>query len=116
MNTTQRSKTLFGFILITSLFFLWGFANNLNPILIPHLKKSFTLNNVQATLVDSADRIMYSSDWPVCKVAATYASVVEIVASYFSSFSSSEKEKIFGQNAIEFYNIQTENKNAGINL
>ena len=44
----------FAFILITSLFFLWGFAHNLDPILIPHLKKSFTLSTVQATLVDSA--------------------------------------------------------------
>ncbi|KQM77001.1 fucose permease [Pedobacter sp. Leaf216] len=46
-------------ILITSLFFLWGFAHNLDPILIPHLKRSFTLTTVQATLVDSAVFIAY---------------------------------------------------------
>ncbi|MGZ3755986.1 MAG: L-fucose:H+ symporter permease [Mucilaginibacter sp.] len=51
---TTKKSTLFPFILITSLFFLWGFAHNLDPILIPHLKKSFTLTTVQATLVDSA--------------------------------------------------------------
>lgn len=45
--------------LITSLFFLWGFAHNLDPILIPHLKRSFTLTTVQATLVDSAVFIAY---------------------------------------------------------
>jgi FHS family L-fucose permease-like MFS transporter len=45
--------------LITSLFFLWGFAHNLDPILIPHLKKSFTLTTVEATLVDSAVFIAY---------------------------------------------------------
>lgn len=50
----STKKTLFPFILITSLFFLWGFAHNLDPILIPHLQKSFTLTTVQATLVDSA--------------------------------------------------------------
>ncbi len=54
-----KSKSLFPFILITSLFFLWGFAHNLDPILIPHLKKSFTLTTVQATLVDSAVFIAY---------------------------------------------------------
>jgi len=54
-----KTRTLFPFILITSLFFLWGFAHNLDPILIPHLQKSFTLTTVQATLVDSAVFIAY---------------------------------------------------------
>ena len=47
------------FILITALFFLWGFAHNLDPILIPHLKRSFTLTTTQSTLVDSAVFIAY---------------------------------------------------------
>jgi len=55
---TNRSYR-FAFILITSLFFLWGFAHNLDPILIPHLKKSFTLTTTQSTLVDSAVFIAY---------------------------------------------------------
>lgn len=50
----KSNHYLFPFILITSLFFLWGFAHNLDPILIPHLKKSFTLSTTQATLVDSS--------------------------------------------------------------
>jgi FHS family L-fucose permease-like MFS transporter len=53
------SKTRFAFILVVSLFFLWGFSNNLNPILIPHLKKTFTLTTTQSTLVDSAVYIAY---------------------------------------------------------
>jgi len=57
--TTTTSKTGFAFILVTSLFFLWGFSNNLNPILIPHLKRSFTLTTTQSTLVDSAVYIAY---------------------------------------------------------
>ncbi|PZR24192.1 MAG: L-fucose:H+ symporter permease [Citrobacter freundii] len=52
-------NTTFALILITTLFFLWGFAHNLDPILIPHLKKSFTLTTTQATLVDSAVFIAY---------------------------------------------------------
>jgi threonine dehydrogenase-like Zn-dependent dehydrogenase len=52
-----KNTNLFAFALITSLFFLWSFAPNLDPILIPHLKSSFTLTTVQATLVDSSVRI-----------------------------------------------------------
>jgi FHS family L-fucose permease-like MFS transporter len=57
--TVSKYKSAIPFALITSLFFLWGFAHNLDPILIPHLKKSFTLTTVQATLVDSAVFIAY---------------------------------------------------------
>lgn len=46
-------------ILITSLFFLWGFALNLNPILIPHLKKACQLTDVQSAFIDSASYIAY---------------------------------------------------------
>jgi FHS family L-fucose permease-like MFS transporter len=45
--------------MITSLFFLWGFVHNLDPILIPHLKKSFTLTTLQSSLIDSAVFIAY---------------------------------------------------------
>ncbi|MCR6722567.1 MAG: L-fucose:H+ symporter permease [Chitinophagaceae bacterium] len=53
MSLTTR-KYLFAFIMITSLFFLWGFVHNFNPVLIPHLKRSFTLNTTQSTLIDTA--------------------------------------------------------------
>jgi FHS family L-fucose permease-like MFS transporter len=56
---SKKNSTTFAFILITSLFFLWGFAHNLDPILIPHLKKSFTLTTTESTLVDSAVFIAY---------------------------------------------------------
>jgi len=46
-------------ILVTSLFFLWGFAHNLNPILIPHLKKACQLSDFQSAFVDSAFFIAY---------------------------------------------------------
>ena len=57
-SLTNKSYRV-AFILITSLFFLWGFAHNLDPILIPHLKKSFTLTTTQSTLVDSSVFIAY---------------------------------------------------------
>lgn len=54
-----QNKFLFPFIMITSLFFMWGFVHNLDPILIPHLQRSFSLTTLQASLVDSAVFIAY---------------------------------------------------------
>lgn len=59
MPALTSKSYLVAFILITSLFFLWGFAHNLDPVLIPHLKRSFTLTTTQATLVDSSVFIAY---------------------------------------------------------
>jgi MFS transporter, FHS family, L-fucose permease len=39
------------FIVITSLFFMWGFITCLNDILIPHLKAVFELNYTQVMLI-----------------------------------------------------------------
>jgi FHS family L-fucose permease-like MFS transporter len=55
----SKNKYLFPFIMITSLFFMWGFVHNLDPILIPHLKRSFSLSTLEASLVDSAVFIAY---------------------------------------------------------
>ncbi|MGY2132695.1 L-fucose:H+ symporter permease [Hymenobacter sp. HD11105] len=57
MTTTR--KNIFAVSLITSLFFLWGFALHLNPILIPHLKKACQLTDAQSALIDSASYIAY---------------------------------------------------------
>jgi len=55
----QTNNWLFPFILVTSLFFFWGFVHNLDPILIPHLRKSFRLNDLQSSLIDSSVFIAY---------------------------------------------------------
>jgi len=52
-------------------------------------------------------RLMYGSDWPVCKVAADYGDVVGLVKAYFSAFSKTEQQDFFGLNALQFYNINT---------
>lgn len=57
-NETTKSY-LIPFILITVLFFLWGFAHNLNPILIPHLKKACQLTDLQSAFIDSAFFVGY---------------------------------------------------------
>jgi L-fuconolactonase len=51
------------------------------------------------------DRLIFGSDWPVCLPAAEYKQVVELVSNYFAKFSLKEQEKIFGGNAIRFYNL-----------
>jgi MFS transporter, FHS family, L-fucose permease len=56
---SQPKRYLVPFILITSLFFFWGFVHNLDPILIPHLRKAFRLSTFQSSLVDSAVFIAY---------------------------------------------------------
>ncbi len=54
-----KQTTWFPIILITSLFFFWGFIHNLDPILIPHLRNVFSLTHFQASLIDSAVFIAY---------------------------------------------------------
>jgi len=55
----ETKNWLFPFILVTSLFFFWGFVHNLDPILIPHLRKAFNLSDLQSSLVDSSVFIAY---------------------------------------------------------
>jgi FHS family L-fucose permease-like MFS transporter len=50
----NRNSFLFAFILVTSLFFLWAFLHNTNPILIPHLKKACQLSDTQSSFIDLA--------------------------------------------------------------
>ena len=50
---------VFPFILVTTLFFLWGIPNNLNDVLIRQFMKSFSLTRLQAGLVQSAFYLGY---------------------------------------------------------
>jgi FHS family L-fucose permease-like MFS transporter len=58
-STSSANKYLFPFILITSLFFLWAFLHNINPILIPHLKKACQLTDTQSSFIDTAVYLGY---------------------------------------------------------
>src|SRR6188472_735521 len=59
VSSNENKKWLFPFILVTSLFFFWGFVHNLDPVLIPHLRKAFNLNDLESSLIDSAVYIAY---------------------------------------------------------
>jgi FHS family L-fucose permease-like MFS transporter len=50
----RKNEYTLPLVLVTSLFFLWGFSNNLTGILIPHLRKALQLTNLQSTFVDTA--------------------------------------------------------------
>lgn len=51
------------------------------------------------------DRIMFGSDWPVCLVAANYTQVKTLVDEYVSNWGEEVRAKVFGANAISFYNL-----------
>lgn len=57
--TNKTNQYLIPFILVTSLFFLWAFLHNINPILIPHLKKACQLTDTESALIDSAVYLGY---------------------------------------------------------
>lgn len=52
--TSSKAAYLFPLLVMTSLFFIWGFITALNDILIPHLKSAFSLTYVQAMLIQFA--------------------------------------------------------------
>lgn len=55
----EPRSTRLAIVLVTGLFFLWALAHNLNPILIPHLRRALQLNDLRSALVDSAFFIAY---------------------------------------------------------
>lgn len=54
-----RKSPVLPIVLIVSLFFLWGMANNLNDPLIKHFKKLFTLSDFGSSLVQQAFYLGY---------------------------------------------------------
>jgi FHS family L-fucose permease-like MFS transporter len=55
----EKKKYILPFILVTCLFFLWAFLHNINPILIPHLKKACQLTDTQSAFIDSSVSLAY---------------------------------------------------------
>jgi L-fuconolactonase len=51
------------------------------------------------------DRIMFGSDWPVCLLASAYDRWLSVVKDFFSEYPIEDQEKIFSQNAINFYHL-----------
>ncbi|HLK27724.1 MAG TPA: amidohydrolase family protein [Puia sp.] len=51
------------------------------------------------------DRLMFGSDWPVILVSGMYVQWKSMLEKYMEGFKEEDKEKFFGLNAIEFYNL-----------
>ncbi len=51
------------------------------------------------------DRLMFGSDWPVCQLAGSYHQVVELLDQYLDGYPQEDLDKIWGLNAIEFYQL-----------
>ncbi len=52
------------------------------------------------------DRLMFGSDWPVCLLAASYRSVNDLIGSYAEYLTETERDKLFGANAVQFYGLK----------
>ncbi len=52
------------------------------------------------------ERLMYGSDWPVCLLGGSYGQVKGILGQYLQPFSPQEKNKIWGENAGAFYDLE----------
>ncbi len=51
-------------------------------------------------------RLLFGSDWPVATLAASYEQVVAVVADFLEPLASSEKDAVFGGNAVDFYRLE----------
>lgn len=50
-------------------------------------------------------RLLFGSDWPVMLVSGTYHKWKNLLEAYMKAFPGEEKQKVFGGNAIKFYNL-----------
>jgi L-fuconolactonase len=72
--------------------------------------KNVSLNKIQPyfDVVVKAfgfDRVMFGSDWPVSLAVGDYALAIAILSKYITSISPQNIDKVFGANAIKFYNL-----------
>ena len=52
------------------------------------------------------DRLMVGSDWPVCRVAASYSRTMNIVLDYFAKQASDIQDAVLGGNAQRFWKLK----------
>lgn len=53
------------------------------------------------------DRVMFGSDWPVCLLGASYTEACDIVEGNTTHLTEEEKAKLWGENAMKFYDIRS---------
>lgn len=53
------------------------------------------------------DRVIFGSDWPVCLLGASYTEACDIVEGNTTHLTEEEKAKLWGENAMKFYDIRS---------
>jgi L-fuconolactonase len=51
------------------------------------------------------NRLLFGSDWPVCRVATTYSNWVRTVESFAQQLSTEERDALFHRNAVQAYRL-----------
>jgi L-fuconolactonase len=51
------------------------------------------------------ERLMFGSDWPVCRLVSTYGEVVSAMNALVAELSSSEQDRILGGTAVDVYGL-----------
>ena len=51
------------------------------------------------------NRLLFGSDWPVILLSGRYAQWKDLLEKYMENFEPDEKQKVFGNNAIDIYNL-----------
>ena len=51
------------------------------------------------------ERLMFGSDWPVILLSGIYVQWKSLLEKYMENFGEEDREKVFGRNAIQFYNL-----------
>lgn len=51
------------------------------------------------------NRLMFGSDWPVILVSGMYVQWKSLLEKYMENYSEEDREKVFGTNAVQFYNL-----------
>lgn len=51
------------------------------------------------------ERVLYGSDWPVCKVAGGYDRALGLLEDYLAPFTPTEQAQFWGDNAARFYGL-----------
>jgi L-fuconolactonase len=52
-----------------------------------------------------SNRLLFGSDWPVMLLSGIYVQWKSLLEKYMENFSEDDRQKVFGENAVQFYNL-----------
>jgi L-fuconolactonase len=52
------------------------------------------------------DRVMFGSDWPVCRLAASYAEVLDTARTLTADLAPAERDEVFSGTATRVYGLR----------